>query len=127
MKLSLNLDGLSLENLDEFSNRLWGAVDKLEARWADLWKEVYLAKREISSAESVVWMRWSQKLVNGKAPTQKYVDNMVEMDPQVQAAHLKYARLEHESRRIEGKLRVLRMIDRSLPGRQGERNAMFNR
>lgn len=118
--------GINVDNLDEYIDKVPAVLGKLEAEAAKAWLQEEVAEKALKTITSQVWLSHKSRLKDGKGFADKQVQHMTEVDPRVQAAHMKWARASYKRRHIEGQIRKWKSVDQKIPGLQGLQNQMRN-
>lgn len=118
----VSISRLHLDSLDELIEAIPMLLARLSQRAADLWRDAYNAKKAIDVAEAKAYHRISHSTPKGKAPTVSFIERTIELTPEVQKAHLEYARIEAERKKVEGMIAALQAQRSFIPGLQGKQN-----
>lgn len=118
----ISVKRLHLDSLDELVEAVPMLLAQLGQRAADLWRDSYNAKQDILQAEAKAYRAISGQSAKGKPPTVSFVERSLVLNTEVQKAHLKYAQIEAERRKVEAMINALQAQRSFIPGLQGRDN-----
>lgn len=124
-KLQLEVDmEITFENYEErMRTNEWSTyqVGKLAA---DLFKKEQEAKRLVKEETARAFLDAKESMVAGKTPSDKVAEHIVELDPRVQAAHMKAIQMAAARKDIECLMYALQRQSSYFPGFQGQANLL---